>query len=84
MNNAGIMKNKHFLKTDPALLEAVIKTNVTPYVLLTKYAMRHFLAQSENHKHKNALTYTSSSLACCSIPNISIYSGTKTFNSVFA
>ena len=44
MNNAGIMKNKMFLETDPALLEDMIKTNVHPYVLMTKYALLHFIA----------------------------------------
>lgn len=62
----------------------MIKTNVTPYVLLTKYAVRHFLAQSETHLHKNALMYTSSMAACVSFPNMAAYSGTKTFDAVFA
>ena len=39
INNAGIMKNKHFLKTDPALIEATIKTNAHPYVYMSKYAI---------------------------------------------
>ena len=39
VNNAGIMKNQNLLQTDPALLEAMIKTNVHPYVYLTKYAL---------------------------------------------
>jgi len=42
VNNAGIMKNQKFLETDPALIEAMIKTNVHPYVYMTKYALQHF------------------------------------------
>lgn len=84
MNNAGVMKNRYFLETDPAHLEAMIKTNVAPYVLLTKYAMRHFMEKSDSHLYKNALTYTSSMAACINFPNMAAYSGTKTFNAVFA
>ena len=39
INNAGIMKNKHLLKLDPALIESTIKTNVHPYVYMSKYAL---------------------------------------------
>ena len=39
VNNAGIMKNKLLLKIDPALLESMIKTNVHPYVYMSKYAL---------------------------------------------
>ena len=30
ISNAGVMHNKMFLNTEPALLEAMIKTNVHP------------------------------------------------------
>ena len=30
ISNAGIMKNRRFLQLDPALIEAVVKTNVHP------------------------------------------------------
>ena len=47
VNNAGIMKNKMFLETDPALLEMQIETNVHPYIYMTKYAVRHFIEAKE-------------------------------------
>ena len=42
ISNAGIMHNSRFLETDPARIEAMIKTNVHPQIYLTKYAMQHF------------------------------------------
>ena len=39
INNAGIMKNRIFFDQDPQLLEDMIKTNVHPYVYMTKYAI---------------------------------------------
>lgn len=51
VSNAGIMKNKFFLKTDPALIESMIKTNVHPYVYMAKYAALHFIANKEKHNH---------------------------------
>lgn len=84
VNNAGIMKNQNLLQTDPALLEAMIKTNVHPYVYLTKYALQHFSQNAASHQHKTALLYTSSTAAQVDFPLMSSYSGTKTHNVVFA
>ena len=42
VSNAGIMKNAPFFDTDPAKIEAMIKTNFHPHFYLTKYAMKHF------------------------------------------
>ncbi len=44
-------------------MENMIKTNVHPYVYMSKYAMRHFEANKEDHRHKNALIYVSSTAA---------------------
>ena len=43
INNAGIMRNNKLLDTSPAKLELMIKTNVHPYVYMTKYALLHFM-----------------------------------------
>ena len=48
VNNAGIMKNKLFLETDPALLELQIKTNVHPYLFMSKYATKHFIEMQKS------------------------------------
>ena len=84
VNNAGIMKNRYFLKTDPAHIEAMIKTNVHPYVYMAKYATNHFIANAENHNHKNAMLFTSSMAAHVWMPNYGVYAGTKTHNMIFA
>ena len=74
------MKNKLLLEQDPAKLEAMIKTNVHPYVFMSKYALLHFRSNLEKHDHKNALLYTSSMAAFCWMPNTAVYSGTKAHN----
>ena len=84
MNNAGIMKNKLFLSVDPALLEAMIKTNVHPYVFMAKYATRHFLELKDATEHKFAMTFTSSLAAMVWMPNCAVYSGTKAHNYMLA
>ena len=77
------MKNKLLLKTDPALLEAMIKTNVHPYVYMSKYALQHFSENRDSHSHKNAMLFTSSMAAFVYLPNHATYSGTKTHNYFF-
>ena len=42
VNNAGIMKNQKLFDLPPDLMETMIKTNVHPYVYMTKYALNHF------------------------------------------
>jgi short-subunit dehydrogenase len=84
VNNAGIMKNQRFLHTDPALIEAMIKTNVHPYVFMTKYALKHFQDVAISHQHKNALLYSSSTASMIDFPMFSTYCGTKTHNVALA
>ena len=77
------MKNNLFLETDPALFEAMIKTNVHPFVYMSKYAVKHFLEKRDVHApHKNAMTFTSSMAAICWMPFTATYSGTKSHNFV--
>ena len=78
------MKNQKFLLSDPALIEASIKTNIHPYVYMTKYALRHFQANADSHTYKNAMIFVSSSAAFCTFPYFGIYSGTKVHNLIFA
>ena len=77
------MKNAAFLNLDPATIELMIKTNVHPYVYLTKYALQHFRNNKDAHSHKNALIYTSSIIAMTDMTNTSHYTGTKTHNYLF-
>lgn len=74
------MKNKLLLDQDPAKLEAMIKTNVHPYVYMSKYAILHFRANMSQHSNKNALLYTSSCSAFWWMPNTAVYAGTKAHN----
>lgn len=62
----------------------MIKTNVHPYVYMTKYALQHFSQNAATHQHKIALLYTSSTAAMIDFPLFSTYCGTKTHNVVFA
>ena len=78
------MKNQKLLQSDPADVAAVIRTNVHPYVYMTKYALKHFKEKRGKHGHKNALIYTSSITAWISFPFFSIYSSTKLHNSILA
>ena len=84
INNAGIMKNRFFLKTDPALLEAMIKTNCHPFIYMAKYATLHFQGNKDKHLHQNAMLFTSSMAAHASMANMACYAGTKVHNMVFA
>ena len=84
VNNAGIMKNRLLLEQKPELLEAMIKTNVHPYIYMTKYAMKHFKEHKEGHQHKTALLYTSSLAAEAWLPNMGVYAGTKMHNASLA
>jgi len=78
------MKNQKFLQLDPAMIEAMIKTNVHPYVFMTKYALQHFEANSPLHTNRNLMIYVSSMAALVDITYYGPYSGTKTFNHRFA
>lgn len=84
VNNAGTLTNKPFFKLEPAIIEGMIKTNVVPYVLMSKYALLHFMRTRDSHTHRNAITFTSSMASCASLANTQVYTGTKTFNAVFA
>jgi short-subunit dehydrogenase len=55
INNAGIIDREKFFDVPLAKIEALIKTNVHPYVLLAKYATMHFRQHKDEHKHKDAL-----------------------------
>lgn len=55
INNAGIIDREKFFDVPLAKIEALIKTNVHPYVLLAKYATMHFKQHKDEHKHKDAL-----------------------------
>ena len=74
------MRNQKFLNQEPADIEAMIKTNVHPYVYMSKYAMKHFAATKDQHKHKNAMIYVSSTAGLVFSPYFGLYSGTKTHN----
>lgn len=82
VNNAGIMKNRLFMRQDPAVMEAMIKTNLHPYVYMAKYAIQNFLENKGGHGHRNALTFTSSSAAYGKIPFFGVYASTKAHNAV--
>jgi short-subunit dehydrogenase len=58
----------------------MLKTNVHPYVYMTKYALQHFENQSQFHKHKNAMIYLSSGVSEVAVPYFGPYSGTKMHN----
>lgn len=80
VNNAGIMQNRYFLTQDPAKMEMMIKTNVHPFVYMSKYALLHFRSNADKHDHKNAMLYTSSMAAFCWMSNTALYSATKAHN----
>lgn len=61
----------------------MIKTNIYPYVLMSKYATLNFLKHADQHDHKVGLIHTSSIASDLQMPWSSIYSGTKRFNEVF-
>jgi short-subunit dehydrogenase len=62
----------------------MIRTNIVPYVLFSKYATLNFLAHAHEHSHKVALIHTSSIASDLCLPFASVYSATKRFNEVFA
>ena len=67
------------------MFEASIKTNVHPYIYMTKYAILHFLNFKDtatSDQHKFAMTFTSSMAAFVRIPNFGVYGGTKNHNFV--
>jgi NAD(P)-dependent dehydrogenase (short-subunit alcohol dehydrogenase family) len=72
------------LELDPLTLEQMLKTNVAPYVFLSKYALLHFKRTKDSHTRKNGLIFTSSILSRFSIPGIAGYSGTKLHNRLFS
>ena len=82
ISNAGIMKNARFMDTDPATIEAMIKTNFHPQFYLTKYAMKHF-SLTDDYAFKRALIYVSSCVSLRTLPTAAVYSGTKTSNAVY-
>ena len=55
INNAGIYDRQKFFEVPLERIEDLIRTNVHPYVLLTKYATMHFREHKDSHNHKNAL-----------------------------
>ena len=57
-----------------------MKTNMAPYVLMTKAAMNHVVQV----QHKSALISVSSIASDNSFPWQGVYSGTKHFNEKFA
>ena len=61
------------------MVEAQIKTNVHPYVYMTKYALQHFEANAALHTHRNLMVYISSLAALSDLTYFSHYAGTKTF-----
>ena len=84
VNNAGIMKNQKLLQMDPNDLERMIKTNVHPYIYMTKYALPHFISNADSQSHRNAMIYVSSSFAYFQAPFVGPYCGTKIHNLFFA
>jgi short-subunit dehydrogenase len=87
VNNAGIIDRQKFFEVPLEKIEDLIKTNVHPYVLLSKYATLHFREHKDSHYHKNALIHVSSIVADTVIPfhfTYSTYGATKAFNLAFA
>ena len=80
VNNAGIMKNQKLFDTPPDLIEAMLKTNISPYVYMTKYALQHFEKNGESHSKKNGLIYISSSVSFVGFKFFGPYSSTKMHN----
>ena len=66
------------------MLELMTKTNVHPYIYMTKYALRHFIEHAGEHNHRTALTYVSSTAAWMDGKFFGPYCGTKTHNLVLA
>lgn len=62
----------------------MIKTNVHPYVYMSKYALKHFEENANLHKNQNLMLYTSSMAATMDMTYFGVYAGTKTFNFAFA
>ena len=63
----------------------MIRTNVHPYVYMTKYALKHFKEHANEHNHLNAMTYTSSTAAWMPAGKFfGPYCGTKTHNVVLS
>ena len=62
----------------------MIKTNVHPYVYMTKYALKHFAEHANGHSHLNAITYVSSTAAWVDLQYFGPYAGTKTHNLVLS
>lgn len=83
INNAGVAKTSPFFEMPLEDIEASIKTNVHPYVLLSKYAILHFIKHKNEHKHKDALIQVSSSAGDMFGPPL-VYGATKLFEKVFA
>lgn len=55
ISNAGVIDRVNFFEEPLENINALIKTNVHPYVLLAKYAALHFREKKDSHSHKNAL-----------------------------
>ena len=62
----------------------MLKTNVHPYVYMSKYAMKHFAEKAGEHSHRNALIYVSSLSSMGDLPYFTAYAGTKTHNYITA
>ena len=55
----------------------MIKTNVRPYIFMSKYALQHFIEHAGEHNHRNALIYVSGTAAFADMPYMATYIGTK-------
>ena len=69
---------------DPNDLERMIKTNVHPYIYMTKYALPHFISNADSQSHRNAMIYVSSSAAYAQCVYMGPYAATKSHNLYFA
>ena len=62
----------------------MIRTNIRPYVLFTKYGTLHFKEHAHTHTNKVAMIHTASIASDLCTPWGGVYSGTKRYNEVFA
>ena len=84
VNNAGYLNCEFFFDQDPKDIEQTLGLNMLPYVLNTKNATNHFVKNMDSHKHHSSIVHLASILSDIPAPSLAVYSGTKSFNDVFA
>jgi NADP-dependent 3-hydroxy acid dehydrogenase YdfG len=78
------MERQKFMDQSPQVMQEMIRTNIRPYVLFTKYGTLHFKEHAHTHTNKVAMIHTASIASDLCTPWGGVYSGTKRYNEVFA